>query len=375
MYVDLNNETYKPSESVFFVNLKPKPREIWAAEFKDRIVHHFVYEKLSPSWEKTFLKGSFACREGKGTLAAVNFIRNKIVRYHKKTGKHLQYVKFDLCNFFVSIDKEVLKDKLLDNVPIYSRTYDLACTVIDYDPTENYRYNGDKRLMSQVPEHKRLISSPKGFGLPIGNLTSQFFANVLLNYLDHYIMDNIPNYGYARYVDDFIILIDRQYKAKEIEEKITNFLKTLNLKINPSKTKVNNTKCGVDFLGYVIYPTHVIPRKRVAHAIFEKINEYLTRTDCTEEDYKKFVQSINSMIGALTKCNAYNIRVKVKKKLKAHGFTTDVKASRILSIFDSVRNPHFEFVDMTPRKPKRSNSNFATKIDSALTHTKFYDTY
>ena len=329
LYSELNSGGYKPGTSVYFIATQPKYREVWAADFKDRIVHHLLYNIMSPVWEPEFATGSFACRPNKGTLAAINYIHRKL-KSHAKRGVFPQYVKYDLSNFFVSINKRILKEILREKVGEYAIYWDLIETVIDHDPTLDYVYNGNPKLQKQVPAHKQLMQAKKGVGLPIGNLTSQFFANVLLNKLDQYVLKNIPNLGYARYVDDFVILIKSRSEVAKITKELTSFLDQLGLQINPSKTKVNDPRCGLDFVGQIIRTNYRLPRTRIVRTAARFIRKQSLRSDCTLEDFKQFGSVVNSFLGILKHSNSYRVRKRLQVLLQAIGVVTNKQITKVV---------------------------------------------
>lgn len=329
LYGQINNGSYRPGKSVYFVATQPKYREVWAADFTDRIVHHLLYNIMNPVWDPEFVTGSFACRPNKGTLAAIKYVHSKL-KYHARRGVYPQYVKYDLANFFVSIDKDTLKSILKEKIEHYAKYWDLIEIVIDHDPTQNYIYNGNPKLRNHVPPHKQLMKAGPRVGLPIGNLTSQFFANVLLNKLDWFVLKNIPNLGYARYVDDFVILIKSRKEVAKITAEITQFLSSLNLSINPSKTKVNDPRCGLDFVGQIIRTSYRLPRTRVVKTVSRFIRKQTTRTDCNLTDLQHFVCVVNSYLGILKHSNSYQTRKRLQCSLMAGGFVTNKQITKLV---------------------------------------------
>ncbi len=178
MLVDeLREGRYKPGTSVCFYTRKPKCREIFAAHFRDRIVHHLVFKKISPVWEKIFIHHSYACRSGKGTHAAANAVQ-KFLRMATSNGvRRAWYLKLDIKNFFMSIDREILFKMLISKCP-QGYLQELLKTLVFHDPTGDYELQDRQGFGKMLPMHKSLFYTKPTCGLPIGNLTSQFFANV-----------------------------------------------------------------------------------------------------------------------------------------------------------------------------------------------------
>lgn len=257
--------TYRPGRSICFVITRPKPREVWAGEFRDRIVHHLLYNRVAPSIHARFIADSCACIPGRGTLYAAKRLESKIRSITRNWSRPAHYLKCDLANFFVSIDKHVLGDLLARHItaPWWLQ---LAETVLYHDPRQHYIYQGDPALLQRVPAHKRLVSQPQYLGLPIGNLSSQFFANIYLDVLDQYVKHHIGARHYIRYVDDFILLHESPQWLNAARDRIETFLETkLHARLNPSKTILQPIDRGVDFVGHVIKPWHTRTRRRTLH--------------------------------------------------------------------------------------------------------------
>jgi len=205
LYESLNNQTYEIGQSICFVVEEPKYREVWAGQFRDRIVHNLIYNRIFNRFSRSFIYDSYACLPGKGTLFAVNriskFVRSTTENYNNTA----HYLQADLKNFFVSINKEVLNNIVLEriNEPILRN---LVTQVIYHDPTINPNYNSSIEKFNLVPYHKSLFNSDFYHGLPIGNLTSQFFANVYLNKLDQFVKRKLKVKCYGRYIDDLVMI-------------------------------------------------------------------------------------------------------------------------------------------------------------------------
>lgn len=268
--LDLHDEllagTYKPGRSICFVVTRPKAREVWAADFRDRIVHHLLYNQVGASIEATFIADSCACIPGRGTLYAAQRLEAKVRSATQNWSRSCHYLKADLSNFFVAIDKRVLDRQLRRSInePWWRR---LALQILWHDPREDASMRCPVHLLNRVPQHKRLTAQPAHLGLPIGNLSSQFFANVYLNALDQFVKHELKARHYIRYVDDFVLLHESPQQLNTWLAEIEAFLPTLGARLNPAKTILQPAARGIDFVGQVIKPwRRVTRRKTVAEA-------------------------------------------------------------------------------------------------------------
>lgn len=265
--LDLHDElqagTYKPGRSICFVVTRPKAREVWAADFRDRIVHHLLYNRVGSSIESTFIADSCACIPGRGTLYAAERLESKVRSATQNWSRPAHYLKMDLANFFVAIDKRVLSNQLVRLIddPWWRR---LALLILWHDPRGDFETRSPRHLFNRVPQHKRLTAQPSNLGLPIGNLSSQFFANVYLNDLDQFVKHQLRARHYIRYVDDFLLLHESPQQLNEWHAAIEAFLPNLGARLNPKKTILQPVDRGVDFVGHVIKPWRRTTRKRTA---------------------------------------------------------------------------------------------------------------
>ncbi|WP_443190958.1 reverse transcriptase domain-containing protein [Pseudomonas indica] len=264
---ELLTGTYRPGRSICFVVTRPKPREVWAAEFRDRIVHHLLYNRIGAGIEATFIADSCACIPGRGTLYAATRLESKIRSASQNWSQPCWYMKLDLANFFVAINKQVLASQLAARItePWWQ---ELALQVLWHDPRENYEVRSPRHLFNRVPQHKRLTAQPAHLGLPIGNLSSQFFANIYLDSLDQFVKHRLRCKHYVRYVDDFVLLHESPQQLNAWLAQINDFLPSIGARINPKKTILQPLDRGVDFVGHVIRPWRRTTRKRsVAQAL------------------------------------------------------------------------------------------------------------
>jgi hypothetical protein len=265
LYGELIDGSYRPGRSICFVVTRPKPREVWAADFRDRVVHHLLYNRIAARFENAFIADSCACIRERGTLYAAQRLESKVRSITQNWSRPAYYLKLDLANFFVSIDKGILLGLLASKV---SEPWWMALTelVLMHDPRSDFEFRGDPAMIERVPPHKRLMEQPAHLGLPIGNLSSQFFANVYLDVLDQHVKHRLRCRHYVRYVDDFVLLhesSDQLYTWCKDVNLILN--ERLGVRLNPRKTILQPIDRGVDFVGHVIKPWCRSTRRRTVN--------------------------------------------------------------------------------------------------------------
>ena len=271
LYLKLADGTYRPGRSICFVITRPKPREVWAADFEDRIVHHVLYNAVAERFINGFVAGSSACIPGRGTLYAAEFLESQVRSITHNWCFSAHYLKLDLSNFFVAIPKAVLFKQLAKRItePFW---LELARIILFHDPRENVEVRGNAALLSKVPPHKSLFNAPADTGLPIGNLSSQFFANVHLDALDQFCKHQVRARHYVRYVDDFILLHQSTEWLNAAHDRIRDFLpSTLGANLNPKKTILQPVARGIDFVGHVIKPWRRTTRKRTINTALQRL--------------------------------------------------------------------------------------------------------
>ncbi|WP_256587601.1 RNA-directed DNA polymerase [Pseudomonas sp. HLS-6] len=293
LHSDLVTGQYRPGRSICFVVTRPKAREVWAADFRDRIVHHLLYNHVAPRFYASFIADSCACIPGRGTLYAAKRLESKIRSATQNWSKPVFYLKCDLANFFVAIDKQVLRQQLAAKIdePWWLA---LAEQILMHDPRWDYLTRSPAHLFNRVPQHKRLTAQPEYLGLPIGNLSSQFFANVYLDALDQFCKHRLRVRHYVRYVDDFILLHESPQQLNAWLAEIEAFLPKLGAKLNPTKTILQPVERGVDFVGHVIKPWRRTTRKR-------SVAQAMKRTAAAPPEQLR--ETANSYFGLMTQAS------------------------------------------------------------------------
>lgn len=292
LYEDLKNETYRPGSHIYFIITKPKPREVWAANFRDRIVHHLLYNRVSYI-EDTYISTTYACLRGKGTLKCAKDFQ-KALRKHWKYKDDYRVLQVDIANFYVSIRKDIIKSnirKITDN----PKTIELFDLFINQNPTQKYFYKGNPKLKDLIPDRKSLFG--KNTGLPIGNLTSQFFANLYMDDFDKWITKNITQY-YFRYLDDMTIIIPKEKSINKVLDQINIELSKLNLKLNSCKTKHNKLEYGGNLSGFLVKPFLAYIRNSTKYRVKRATKP----------------QSINSYYGLMRQGTCYNLRKSIAQR-------------------------------------------------------------
>jgi len=259
---ELEAQTYQPGPYFNFRIHDPKPRLISAAPFRDRVVHHALCRVIEPIFERRFVHDTYACRVGKGTHAALHRAQHFARRY-----RHV--LKCDLEHFFPRMDHALLRAQL--------------ARVIACRPT---RWLADQILNSGAGIHPPrdapvyfpgddLFAVNRHTGLPIGNLTSQFWANVYLNPLDHFVKRELKCAGYARYVDDFLLFADDKPTLHRWRQAVIEFAAALRLTLHEPQAAVFPVETGIPFLGWRVYPTHLRLKRRNGVAFQRRLTQRL----------------------------------------------------------------------------------------------------
>ena len=271
LYEDLRNFKYKHSSYKHFQVFDNKKRDIYKAEVRDRVVHQIIYDYLLSLYEPKFISDSYASRIEKGQYKAINTFRYfiKLVYNNNKTGFIL---KCDVRKYFDNIDHQALLNIIKKEI-LCEKTLEIIREVIGSYP----------------------FSEPRQ-GVPLGNITSQIFANIYLDVLDKYIKKELKCRFYVRYNDDFVIISESKERLEEIRTKVILFVKEkLLLNIPMEKTSIRKINWGIDFLGFTVLPKAILLRNKTKNKMYANINR----------------QNIHSYFGILNHCNSYNLKRKI----------------------------------------------------------------
>lgn len=304
---ELKNGTYQPGAYRTFYIQDPKKRMISAAPFRDRVVHHALCNIIEPIFENTLIADTFANRKNKGTHAGIRRCQSFMRRY--------PYVlKADIRKYFPSIDHDILKAIIARKIKC-PRTLDLIHLIIDnsnlQEPTLDY-FPGDD-LFTIASRRK---------GLPMGNLTSQFFANLYLSPFDHFVKEELGILGYVRYVDDFVLFAGDKGRLHQVKEAARDFLAhQLRLQLHPKKCEVFPTRGGITFLGQRIFLTHrrlsrdnvLRFRRRLRHRLiqYQAGNLSPAAMEC----------QLNSWLGHARQADTWRLRRKLFRQLQEQGLS------------------------------------------------------
>ncbi len=285
---ELISQTYKPKPLQTFILQDPKTRKISKSHFRDRIIHHALCNVIEPIFDKSFIFDSYANRKGKGTLKAIqrfDFFKRKV---SKNNSRKCFVLKADIKQYFDSVDHEILLS-LVERKITDSKVIWLIRTILS-----NFK------------------SSGTGKGMPLGNLTSQFFANVYLNELDYFVKHHLRAKYYLRYVDDFVILHSSKEQLEIWKGEIDRFLgENLRLEIHPDKSKILFLSSGIDFVGFRNFYYFRLLRKRNIRNIKAKVE--LFNGDWISS--KKFFEIFQGWEAYAKWANTFKLRKRVAKEI------------------------------------------------------------
>ncbi len=266
---------YHPNRGTVHVIFDPVQREIFAAPYVDRILHHWVVGTIMKYWEPRLSYDSYSCRKGKGTLFGIRRLQKHILSVSQNLTKTAYVIQLDISGYFMHIKRDLLYKRVIEGLdkqfPPEKRDkrymilkWAISQIIFD-DPTDGVRLQGSYRDWIGLPEDKSLMLQPEGQGMVIGNYTSQTFSNIYLDVLDRFITFNLGYKHYGRYVDDFYFVVTEEElpQAKRDIQAIADFLAGYGLKLNTKKTRITEVHKGVKFLGAVIRGRQIFPGERV----------------------------------------------------------------------------------------------------------------
>ena len=318
---ELMNGTYKPRPSNCFIIHDPKMREVFAANFRDRIVHHLFYNYTHGLFERCFIYDSYSCIKGRGTHFGIDRLRHHIRSVSAGYSRPCFILKIDIRGYFMSINRVrllQLSRRMLESMRSHRSDVSgltwgekLDYSFVDYlleiiifsDPVEgcNMLGRGDEWL--SLPREKSLFFASEDCGLPIGNLSSQLFSNVYMNIFDHYVKRTLGCRHYGRYVDDAYIVADSREKLKLLVPRISGFLYgCLGLNVNYDKTRIFDARYGVEFLGAYLKPF----RTYVSAGSLKRIKRRIK--GLPQNDVKYLQAAINSYLGVFSHCRSFCLR-------------------------------------------------------------------
>lgn len=295
----LINRSYQPGAYDSFYIFEPKKRLISAAPFRDRVVHHALCNVIEPLFESSFIFDSYANRVNKGTHRAIKRFQTYLRQY--------RYVlKCDIKKYFPSIDHEILKAEIRRKIAD-QQTLWLIDLIID-------RSNPQEPVLDYFPGDDLLTPIERRKGLPIGNLTSQFFANVFLNRFDHFITEVLGYSAYVRYVDDSAAFSNSKPELVDVLHQSEKFLEDFRLKLKHSKCQVLRNDVGIEFLGQRVYPTHRLLKKSNVKRFCKRLKQFETKIVNGEMRRSDVQQPIASWLGHAKQADTFRLRRSLAKK-------------------------------------------------------------
>ncbi|MEW6290944.1 MAG: reverse transcriptase/maturase family protein [Thermodesulfobacteriota bacterium] len=293
---ELRSGRYQPGAYRLFTIYERKPRLIAAAPFRDRVVHHAVMNIVEPAIDRTFIADSYACRQGKGVHAAVD-------RYQGWSRRYAYALKMDVQQYFPSVDHHLLKEKLRRRIKDRN-VLQLLDRIIDTSPASS-------ALVKYFPGDDLFTPLQRRTGIPIGNLTSQFFANLYLDGLDHYIKENLGVKAYLRYVDDMVLLDDDKYRLADLRAAVREKLLEDRLLLHPCKAHVSPVRHGLNLLGYFVFPRHRKLRNDNGHRFARRLRGFAAAYGEGRLSFQDFNPSVQSWIGHARQADTEGLRKKI----------------------------------------------------------------
>lgn len=327
--VAVHERTYTPRPCIAFIVHKPVMREIFAADFTDRIVHHLLYRCIYPIIDRKLIHDTYSCRVGKGTLFGIkragHFIRSCSHNYQKEA--HI--LKLDIQAYFMNMQHQIIFDKVMAMLPAGKQSYlGISRKTIRYliqqtvfNPVAgNCRIRGTKADWEGLPPSKSLFHYPETTGLPIGNLTSQVFGNVYLNDFDHHVKKVLKMNHYGRYVDDMLFVHRSMAHLEGIIPELQRELDKVGLHIHPNKIILEPAEKGVAFLGQIIKPYRNYVSNRTKNNFYQAIQQinglFSEVPQFTWQQLCDIRATLNSFLGYLQHANTFRLRKAMIGKLK-----------------------------------------------------------
>ena len=322
---DLLERRYVAQPSKCFIIEYPKKREVFAAMFRDRVVHHLYYNYTHEMFERTFIADSYSCIKGRGTHYGIERLAQHIRKESLNWQVPCYAMNLDIRGYFMHIDRrrllKIASDTLIRMLEHQVNPNDttqwrdirdfdfilwLTEQIVMLDPKVSCEIVGDKSDWEGLDRNKSLFYTPDGCGLPIGNLTSQLYSNVYLNEFDQFMKQEMKCKHYGRYVDDsFVVSRDKQWMLSMVPD-IRAFLKEhLGLELHMGKLHVHSIYQGVEFLGAFIKPF----RTYTASKTIRRMKDTITQIDLYDKEHT--ICSVNSYLGVMSHTASYNIRRKL----------------------------------------------------------------
>ena len=279
---ELLQRRYEPGSYREFLVYEPKERMISAAPYRDRVVHHALCNVIGPLFERTFIYDSYANRVGKGTHAA-------ILRYQAFCRKNKYALKCDLKKYFPALDHQILKAEVRRTIACPDTLW-LIDRIIDGS-------NAQEPVIAYFPGDDLFAPFERRRGLPIGNLTSQFFANVYLNRFDHFVKETLRCRFYLRYVDDFVVLGNDKKSLWQVKHEMESYLRQLRLGLHEHKCQIRRSDQGVTFLGFRVFPNFLLLKRDNIVRMRRRLRRMQTHYARGELSSKEVTRAVHGWLG------------------------------------------------------------------------------
>ncbi len=295
LQTELSNQTYQPGPYTHFTIHEPKRRKISAAPFRDRVVHHALCNVIEPLFERCFIPDSYANRMGKGTHRAID-------RLQAFARQHRYVLRLDIVQHFPSLDHAILRDAIAEIVRDDDALW-LADAILNSgvgaleDEYDMVYFSGDDLFAIERPR-----------GLPIGNLTSQFWSNVYMNRLDAFVVQALGCQAYLRYVDDFALFSDSKRQLWAWKQAIIDRLATMRLTVHQESAQVQPVTSGVPWLGFVVFPTHCLLKQRNAINFRRRLKRTLALYQAGEITFAELDASVQGWINHVRFGDTWGLR-------------------------------------------------------------------
>lgn len=332
LYHEVAERRYQVGRSICFMVTYPVKREVFAADFRDRIVHHLLFNYISPIFERTFINDCYSCRKNKGTLFGIKRLDKHIRSCSHNFTKDCYVLKLDLQGYFMNINRSILYESILKTLNRYgylempggihwedSEEFELVKyllpLIVFNDPTQNCVRRGEVSDWEGLPPSKSLFHSPPDCGLPIGNLTSQLFSNIYLTPFDNYVKRELGIKHYGRYVDDFFLVHEDKEVLKAAIPEMRKYLwDTLGITLHPKKISLQHYTNGVEFLGAVVKPSRIYIQNRAKRKFAAEVfywENNLGDNRAPPDTLRTMRASINSYLGLMQHFCTLNIKRKI----------------------------------------------------------------
>lgn len=314
LQADINDRTYRPSQSITFIAMVPRPREIFAANFRDRVLHHFIDLKIRPLMEEILVDTTCNNRIGKGTEGCVRYVERFIRDCSNNYTKDCWVCSVDMKGFFMSISKSIL----LRNITHFVRSnykgsdVEVVCWILEIllknNPADNCVRRSPIEMWDLLDKSKSLFGVDPDLGLAIGDLVSQLMANFFLNDFDHFVSESYP--FYTRYVDDCVIVSNDKNKLLEFIPLMRKELLKVGVTLHPDKFYFQHYTKGIAIVGSVVKPGRIYLHNRTVNNAFRAVAR-INRMDVCLVNVERYRSVMNSYLGFMSGRSSFNLRKKL----------------------------------------------------------------